>query len=55
MMDHAVAKGINHIDTSFHYSKGECERIIGAWLASRRPRPGSLLVATKIWPPTAPP
>jgi aryl-alcohol dehydrogenase-like predicted oxidoreductase len=51
MMDHAVAKGINHFDTASAYSKGESERIVGAWLASRRPSPGSLLVATKIWPP----
>jgi aryl-alcohol dehydrogenase-like predicted oxidoreductase len=54
MMDHARTKGINHIDTAFHYSKGECERIIGAWLASRRPEPGSLMVATKMWFPYTP-
>ena len=51
MMDHAVANGINHFDTASAYSKGESEKIVGAWLASRRPAPGSLLVATKIWPP----
>jgi aryl-alcohol dehydrogenase-like predicted oxidoreductase len=54
MMDHALAHGINHFDTAAAYSKGEAERIVGAWLASRRPQPGSLLVPTKMWWPYTP-
>jgi aryl-alcohol dehydrogenase-like predicted oxidoreductase len=51
LMDHARARGVTHFDTASAYSKGESERIVGAWLASRRPKAGSLLIGTKIWPP----
>lgn len=51
LMDHAYAKRVNHFDTAAVYSKGESERILGAWLASRRPAPGSLRIVTKVWPP----
>src|SRR5580698_9476992 len=51
MMDHAREKGVNHFDTAAAYSKGESERIIGQWLASRRPPAGSLFVTTKAWFP----
>lgn len=54
LMDHALAGGVNHFDTAAAYSKGESERIIGEWLASRRPAPGTLLVPTKVWPPYTP-
>ena len=54
LMDHAVANGVNHIDTAAKYSGGESERIVGQWLASRRPQPGSLLIATKAWFPYTP-
>jgi aryl-alcohol dehydrogenase-like predicted oxidoreductase len=51
LMDHAVARGIMHFDTAAAYSAGMSESIVGAWIASRRPAAGSLLVATKIKPP----
>jgi 1-deoxyxylulose-5-phosphate synthase len=49
MMDHALAKSVTHFDTAEAYGRpaGASERIIGAWLASRRPKPGSLFLATK--------
>ncbi|MBL9216256.1 MAG: aldo/keto reductase [Opitutaceae bacterium] len=54
MMDHAVARGINHFDTAAIYGGGESEQMIGDWLASRRPAPGTVLVVTKIYPPFTP-
>jgi aryl-alcohol dehydrogenase-like predicted oxidoreductase len=53
-MDHAQAKGVNHFDSAARYSNGESERIIGEWLASRRPAPGTILVPTKTWFPYTP-
>ncbi|SDS49586.1 aldo/keto reductase [Opitutus sp. GAS368] len=54
LMDRAQARGITLFDTAATYSAGASEQIVGAWLASRRPAPGSLTVATKIYPPFAP-
>jgi len=54
LMDHARARGITLFDTAATYSAGVSERIVGAWLASRRPAPGTLTVATKIYPPFTP-
>ena len=54
MMDHAYANGVTLFDTAAMYSAGASEKIFGAWLASRRPTPGSLIVATKIYPPYTP-
>lgn len=54
LMDHAVARGITLFDTAATYTAGASERIVGAWLASRRPATGSLTVATKIYPPFTP-
>jgi 1-deoxyxylulose-5-phosphate synthase len=51
LMDHALAKGVNHFDTAAAYTKGESEKIIGEWLRSRRPKPGTVLVPTKAWVP----
>ena len=53
MMDHALAKGVTHFDTAEAYGRpaGASERIIGAWLASRRPKPGAIFLATKWVPP----
>jgi len=52
MMDHALARGVTHFDTAAAYSAGGSERIVGAWLASRRP--SSVLLATKLLPPYEP-
>jgi aryl-alcohol dehydrogenase-like predicted oxidoreductase len=49
MLDHAYARGLRHLDTAAVYGGGESERIVGAWLAERRPE--SVTVATKMVPP----
>lgn len=54
MLDHAFAQGIVFFDTAAAYGDGASERIVGKWLASRRPTPGSVTVATKILPPYEP-
>jgi len=54
MMDHALARGVNLFDSAAAYGAGASERIIGAWLASRRPAPGSVVVATKMRAPFTP-
>ena len=53
ILDAAVEAGINLIDTSNSYVKGEAERIIGAWLADRGKR-DQVLIATKVFYPTGP-
>ncbi len=54
LMDGAMERGITLIDTAATYAEGASELIVGAWLASRRPDPGRLSVATKIYPPYTP-
>lgn len=54
MLDHAFARGIVFFDTAAAYGDGASERIVGKWLASRQPAPGSVSVATKILPPYDP-
>lgn len=51
LMDYAVEKGITFFDTAAAYGDGASERIIGEWIADRRPASGDILVATKILPP----
>lgn len=51
ILDAAFAAGINLIDTSNSYAKGEAERVIGQWLASRGNR-DKVLIATKVFYPT---
>ena len=53
ILDAAVDAGINLIDTSNSYAKGEAERVIGAWLAARGKR-DRVLIATKVFYPTGP-
>jgi aryl-alcohol dehydrogenase-like predicted oxidoreductase len=56
MMDQAWANQILHFDTAEAYGRpaGMSESIIGAWLASRRPPPRSLFLATKMLRPYTP-
>jgi aryl-alcohol dehydrogenase-like predicted oxidoreductase len=54
LLDHAHARGILFFDTASAYSEGASERIIGRWMASRRPAAGSVTIATKILPPYEP-
>jgi 1-deoxyxylulose-5-phosphate synthase len=54
LLDHAVANGIRFFDTAVAYAQGASESIIGRWLASLRPAPGTVTVATKILPPYEP-
>lgn len=51
ILDAALDAGINLIDTSNSYAKGEAERIIGAWLGQGGRR-GRALIATKAYYPT---
>lgn len=54
LMDHAQKLGVTLFDTAATYSAGASELVVGAWLASRRPEPGRLMIATKIYPPYTP-
>lgn len=51
LMDHARARGVKFFDTAATYSAGVSEKIVGAWLASRRPAADAPAIATKIYPP----
>lgn len=51
IMDYAVENGITFFDTAAAYGDGASEKIIGEWVADRRPASGSILIATKILPP----
>lgn len=51
LMDHALARGVNHFDLAAAYAKGESERITGRWLAARQPK---LVLATKALGPYSP-
>lgn len=52
MMDHAYARGVRMLDTAAAYGGGGSERIVGRWLAARRPK--DVVVATKMLPPYEP-
>ena len=59
LMDHAVARGVNFIDTAEMYSVparretyGATERIIGNWFAARRGLRDKLVLATKVAGPS---
>jgi len=54
LLDHALARGITFFDTAAAYAQGLSEAIIGRWLRSRRPAPGSVTIATKVLPPYEP-
>lgn len=54
LMDRARERQVTHFDTAATYSAGASERIVGRWLASRRPDPTTLTIATKIYPPFEP-
>ena len=51
ILDAAFSAGINLVDTSNSYAKGEAESIIGRWIKSRK---ADMLVATKVFYPTGP-
>jgi len=53
MIETALDAGLNFIDTSDSYAKGECERIIGRTLAANNRR-GEAVIATKVFYPTGP-
>lgn len=52
LMDYALGRGVTLFDTAAAYSAGGSERIVGRWLADRRPE--RLVVATKLLPPYDP-
>jgi len=51
VLDHAYANGITFFDTASAYAQGASERIIGTWMAERRPPSDAVTIATKILPP----
>ncbi len=53
IIDRAMDAGINLIDTSNSYAKGESERIIGRALAANGRR-DQVMIATKVHYPTGP-
>ena len=54
LMDYAYSKGICLFDTAQAYGNGASEAIVGEWIATRRPPPHAVTVATKILPPYDP-
>lgn len=54
LMDHAITREVNHFDLAAAYAKGESERIVGRWLADRKPAPGTIFLSTKMLPPFTP-
>lgn len=49
LLDHALEREVTMFDTAAAYGGGDSERILGKWLASRKP--AGITVATKILPP----
>lgn len=54
LLDYAFERGITFFDTAAAYADGASETIIGNWLASRRPAPELLTIATKFQAPFTP-
>ncbi len=50
ILDYAVERGINLLDTAEAYSDGKSETVVGKWL-KRRGKHGQVLIATKAIPP----
>jgi 1-deoxyxylulose-5-phosphate synthase len=50
IMDHAVERGINLIDTAEAYNKGGSESVVGSWLKASGKR-DKVVLATKLIPP----
>ena len=50
IMDHALARGINLIDTAEAYNKGGSETVVGNWLKASGKR-DKVVLATKLIPP----
>jgi len=50
VMNHALARGINLIDTAEAYAKGRSEEVVGAWLKQSGQR-DKVVLATKLIPP----
>lgn len=47
VMDHAIFRGINFLDTAEAYSKGQSEEVVGNWIKARGNR-SKVLLATKV-------
>ena len=50
VMDHAIDRGINLIDTAEAYAQGRSEEVVGAWLKASGNR-DKVVLATKLIPP----
>ncbi len=53
IMDAALAAGVNMIDTSNSYARGECESLLGDWMQERGNR-DQVSLATKVFYATGP-
>jgi aryl-alcohol dehydrogenase-like predicted oxidoreductase len=49
LLDHAVERGINLVDTAQVYGDGRAESILGGWLAGTPGRRHQVIVATKVF------
>ena len=47
VLDHAIERGINLLDTAEAYAAGESERVVGEWIADRGVRE-QIVLATKV-------
>lgn len=52
ILDHAIERGINLIDTAEAYNKGGSEGVVGAWLKASGKR-DKVILATKLLPPVS--
>ena len=50
ILDHALERGINLLDTAEGYHAGASERVLGAWMNARGAR-DQVVLATKVAPP----
>lgn len=51
IMDRALERGVNFLDTSDNYNAGQTEALIGRWFAQRGGRREKIVLATKVFSP----
>lgn len=55
MLDAFVERGGNAVDTAFIYEDGECERLLGRWMADRGTRAETVVITKGAHPPACQP
>lgn len=55
VLDHAYKSGLNFFDTANGYSNGESERILGRAIKTYSWNRHAIVIATKLWAPSASP